>query len=82
MEKLGKLKGSESLGKCIVTKVSPQELELLAGKKTKAWRKSIKNQEKPLSKYNAAGELLELRESELSPPPDASLPSISTLQTC
>ena len=67
MEKFGKRKGTKSFEKCIVHKdktVSPQEFQLHAGKKTKAWRKSIKHQEKPLSKYITSRELLEL---ELEP---------------
>ena len=67
LEKFGKRKGTKSFEKCIVHKdktVSPQEFELHAGKKTKAWRKSIKHQGKPLSKYITSRELLEL---ELEP---------------
>ena len=89
LEKFGKRKGTKSFEKCIVHKdksVSPQEFELLAGKKTKAWRKSIKHHEKPLSKYITSRELLELELDPLdnmlllSDPLDTSLlaPSMSS----
>ncbi len=61
--KLGKAKGCKSMEKCIEVKgklLSPQDFEALAGKKARAWKKSIRHQNKPLSKFFSTGELAEL----------------------
>ena len=70
LEKLRQL-GSKGHEKCILyeeTMLIPQEFETMGGKKAnKAWKKSIKHKNKPLSKFVSSGVLKEHAGDSLSP---------------
>ena len=62
LERVGKVKGTKNLGKCIRHEgkfITPQEFEQIGGKKAKAWRKSIKHKGKQLATLISKGFIIE-----------------------